>query len=276
MSENTAANDYALAKILNERAIRIFTLVVDHKSTPDTKAINRSYVLLAHELQQIYARQPALKEIPLPICWRVIDNLETIHETAVDYTIETTEAWVDETTGDYVSQAADYGEEHNTKVSKLCIIANIDQPALTPDLEKLLNETDHNIDWFISELDKMHATLSFVSYDTPIITIGDTSYRLKSMRNGKTFEIVSYCLENYPDEFVGLTAIKKHLQLEELGEADITNLRDKLRGSHFEQDGPLQPFIKVSPRKIMIKKTTALTDEQIRSIDAVSRKFNSD
>lgn len=269
MSENTdAANDYALANILNERVINIFKLVVGYKSTPDTKAVNRSYVLLGHELQQIYDRQPALKEIRMPICWRVIDNLEQIHETAVDYAIETLD--------DYITQAADYGDEHNSKVSRLCILANIDQPVLTPSLEKLLNEADRNIDWFISELDKMHATLSFENINTPIITIGNTSYHLTSMRYGKTFDIVSYCFENFPDKFVALPTIKKHLQLEELGEADIKNLRDKLRGSHFEQGGPLQPFIEVSPHKIMIKKSTALTDEQIGSIKAVSKQFFSD
>ena len=89
MSENTDnANDYALAKILNERVIHIFTLVVDHGSTPDLTAVNRSYILLIDQLKQIYDRQPELQKLGNAICWRQLDNLEQAHEfvPAIEFT----------------------------------------------------------------------------------------------------------------------------------------------------------------------------------------------
>lgn len=62
MNENTDnANDYALAKLLNECEIRIFSLLADHGNLPDTTDVNRSYVLLAEELKE-HARQPELKK----------------------------------------------------------------------------------------------------------------------------------------------------------------------------------------------------------------------
>jgi hypothetical protein len=265
MSENTDnANDYALAKLLNECEIKIFCLLADHGNLPDTTDVNRSYVLLAEELKKIYARQTELKKVGQPICWQVMSNLELFHENIGEYK---TLAW------EYVNSGADYGQEHNASVITLCIKSNASKPEVPPEINQLLSEAENNINAFQYELDKMHATLSFESYDTPVITIGNTSYRLRSMRYGKTFDIVSYCLEKFPDKFVGLPAIKKYLQLEKLEDKDITNLRDKLRGSLFEQGGPLQPFIEVSPHKIMIKRTTTLTDEQISSIKSVSKKI---
>jgi len=263
MSENTDnANDYALARLLNERVIRIFYQLDDLRVLPDHASLNRSYVLLANELKQIYARQPELQKIGGTICWRVMDNVEMFHENIGEYKTIAYE---------YTHSGADYGEEHNANVTTLCIKAGIRQPVLSSKLEKLLAEADSSINAFQYELDKMEAKLSFEKITIPVITIGDTSYRLSSMRNGIAFEIISYCFEKFPDEFVGLPSIKKYLQLEELDEADITNLRDKMRGSHFDDKGPLQPFIEISPRKLKIKKITALTDEEVASIKAASK-----
>lgn len=263
MSENTdTANDYALARLLNERVIKIFALLDDQRDLPDYSALNRSYVLLANELKQIYARQPELQKAGGTICWRVMDNIELFHENIGEYKTLAYE---------YTHSGADYGEEHNSNVNALCIKANIDKPVIPPQIKKLLTEADSNIKAFQYELDKTNAILSFEKITIPVITIGNSSYRLTSMRNGITFDIISYCFDNFPSEHVGLTTINKYLQLDNLGKANITNLRDKIRGSHFEDEGPLVPFIEISPRKLMIKKSTALTDEQINSIKAVSK-----
>src|SRR3990167_10186100 len=86
MSENTDnANDYALARLLNERVIRIFYQLDDLRVLPDHASLNRSYVLLANELKQIYARQPELQKIGGTICWRVMDNVEMFHENIGEY-----------------------------------------------------------------------------------------------------------------------------------------------------------------------------------------------
>lgn len=268
MSENTNnGNDYALARLLNERVIHIFTLMDTQNDLPDYSALNRSYVLLREELIQIYARQPELQNAGGGICWRVMHNIETFHENIGEYKT---------TAFDYANSGADYGWEHNAIVNMLCIKANIDKPVIPPHIQRLLTDAESNIEAFQFNLDKMNAILSFDKITIPVITIGNNIYRLSSMRNAVVFDIISYCYENFLNEHVGLTTINKYLQLEELGKPPITNLRDKMRGSHFEDNGPLVPFIEVSPRKIMIKKSAALTDEEFDAIKAVSKHSYSD
>ena len=81
MSKNTDnANDYALARVLNERIITIFKIMDTDRDLPDYSALNRSYVLLREELIQIYARQPELQEAGGGICWKVMKNIELFHE----------------------------------------------------------------------------------------------------------------------------------------------------------------------------------------------------
>jgi hypothetical protein len=268
MSENNdTANDYALARLLNERVITIFKLMDNERDLPDYSALNRSYVLLREELKQIYARQPELQNAGGGICWKVMRNIELFHENIGEYK---------STAFDYSHSGADYGDEHNTNVNMLCIKVNIDKPVIPQHINELVTEAERNIEDFQFNLDKMNAALSFEKITIPVITIGNNTYRLTSMRNGMTFDIISYCYDNFLDEHVGLTTINKYLQLENLGKPNITNLREKMRGSHFEDEGPLVPFIEISPRKLMIKKTTSLTDEQFNAIKAVSKHSYSD
>ena len=268
MTGNTdTANDYALARVLNERVIAIFKLMDDLRDLPDYSALNRSYVLLREELKQIYARQPELQKVGGSICWKVMQNIELFHENIGEYKSLAFE---------YSQSGTDYGDDHNTNVNMLCIKANIDKPVIPPRLKKLLTEAESNIKDFQFDLDKMNAALSFEKITIPVITIGNNSYRLTSMRYGITFDIISYCFDKFPNEYVGLTTINKYLHLENLGKPNISNLRDKMRGSHFEDEGPLVPFIEISPRKIMIKKSAALTDEQFNAIKAVSKHSYSD
>ncbi len=268
MSENTDnANDYALARVLNACVITIFKLMDNERDFPDYSALNRSYVLLREELVQIYARQPELQEAGGTICWKVMKNIELFHENIGEYK---------SLAFDYAHSGADYGDDHNTNVNMLCIKANIDKPVIPPKIKKLLTEAESNIKDFQFNLDKMNATLTFEKITIPVITIGNNTYRLSSMRNGMTFDIISYCYDNFLNEHVGLSNINKYLQLENLEKPIITNLREKMRGSHFEDGGPLVPFIEISPRKIMIKKSTALTDEEFNSIKAVSKHSYSD
>jgi hypothetical protein len=237
MSENTdTANDYALARVLNERVIAIFKLMDDLRDLPDYSALNRSYVLLREELKQIYARQPELQEAGGSICWKVMQNIELFHENIGEYKTLAFE---------YSQSGADYGDEHNSNVNMLCIKANIDKPVIPSRIKKLLDEAEGNVKDFQFELDKLNAKLSFEKMTIPVISIGNSTYRLTSMRYGITFDIISYCFDKFPNEYVGLTTINKYLQLENLGKPNIKNLRDKMRGSHFEDEGPLVPFIEI-------------------------------
>ena len=252
-----AANDYALAKSLNERVINIFTLIIDHSSTPDLTAVNRSYVLLVNELKQIYARQPELQKLGGGICWRVLDNLELAHEfvPAIEFT----------------HSGGDYGEAHNASVSKLCIIADKTTPDLTPHLQKLLNEADDSIATFKSELDKMYAKLKFESISVPTVTIGDEKYRLSSMRDGLALTVIAYCLAKHPNEQINIETLKSELKAAQITAHGLENLRENIRNSHFGGKNPLSPFVTAYPKAILVKQTASLSDEQIEAIKAASK-----
>lgn len=256
MSEHTdIANDYALAKHLNEHAIAIFTLVNDHRNTPDITAVNRSYVLLVNELKQIYTRQPELHEIRESICWRHFDNLGYIHEEA----------------GGYLEYVDDYGQSHNTKVHNLCIITGKENPDITSQLKKILDEADKNVADFRAELDKMNATLAFESMVVPVVTIGNKSHRLSSMREGLAYNVISYCLAKHPNQTVELDALRAELKVADIKAYGLNNLKDNIRKSHFGENNPLSPFVEASPKKILVWKSAALTNYQIETIKAACK-----
>lgn len=123
------ANDYALAKHLNERAIGLFSLVADHNNTPDISAINRSYILIVDELKKLYSREPELEQINEHICWKTFDRLEYIHNDLWEYTNDT---------------SSDYGQSHNAQVNRLCIVNDREMPYLTPKVKKIVDEAEKN------------------------------------------------------------------------------------------------------------------------------------
>jgi len=212
------ANDYALARLLNEHVIKIFTLLADYRDIPDTTAVNRSYVLLANELKQIYARQPELQEIGGTICWRVMDNIELFHENIGEYKTLAFE---------YTQSGSDYGEEHNSRVGMLCIKADKEKPDITPQIQKLLDDADKNYAQFKHELDKMYATLSieYVS-GRPVVTVGDDKYYLTAMRDGLAQTVISYCLKHHPDKQIDLKTLKSEFNEAEIKVPGLNNLRE--------------------------------------------------
>ncbi|MEX0881584.1 MAG: hypothetical protein WDZ34_01780 [Candidatus Saccharimonadales bacterium] len=146
-------NDFALAKALNERVTDIFDLVSSDKL--DTKAINKSYVLMVNELKKIYARNTELSDIEISPIWKHFDIIEGAEYEISEY-IHT---WDN-----------DSGQRHNAKVNKLCIISNKETPEYTPEIKELLVNANKSIadyrrqidqqkrqkandsrDWFISE-----------------------------------------------------------------------------------------------------------------------------
>lgn len=259
MSENTDnANDYALAKVLNERVIRIFSLLADHRDIPGTTAVNHSYVLLSDELKQIYARQPELQEIGQPICWQVMGNLELFHENIGEYK---TLAW------EYTNSGADYGEEHNASVTTLCIKTNASKPVIPPHIEQLLSEADNNIKVFQYELDKMNAKLSIEGFTIPVVTVGEKEYRFSSMREGGlVLDIIDHCLKNHPNEQIDFDTLKSELNELDISVPAKTNIKDQIRKSRFGDDKPLKPFVSAYPKAILVRPLVELSDEQIEQI----------
>lgn len=261
MSENTdTANDYALARLLNERVLKIYTMVIDHRNTPDISNVNRSYIFLIDELRRIYDRQPKLKELGGGICWRVLDNLEQAHEFVPAIEFE--------------HSGGDYGEAHNSSVSRLCIAAKIDAPKIPPQIKLLVDEADKNIAEFESELDKMYATISFESMVMPVVTIGSTKYYLPLMREGLAYNVISFCLSKHPNQEIVIDKLKEEMKKAGIKVYGLSNFNNDTYKSIFGKNNPLSPFMSSSPKSIQVRKTTALTDQQIAEIAKTSTKIS--
>lgn len=256
--QNDPANDYALAKLLNEYAIKIFTSLDVTGSIPDYSDLNRSYIFIVDELKEIYARQPELQKIGSSICWQVIDNLELFHENIGEYkTLEF----------EYTHSGADYGEEHNSKVSRLCIKAKIDKPDLTPHLQQLLEEADTNFTQYKHELDKMYATLSIESISVPVITVGDEKYHFPStMRVGAPLNVITHCLEKHPNQQVDIDTLKSELKEAKMTANGLNNIYSNIRKTIFGEGNTLSPFVRAFPRAVLVRKTTELSDEELEAI----------
>jgi hypothetical protein len=125
------ANDYALAKALNELVkgimVQVYASVgLDKAKDKDLDGLNRAYILLTQELETIYSRSPELQSLkPEPI-WRRYDLLKGSSQAIAEY----------------IHDSGDFGDEHNIRVEKLCIIAGVDTPALTPNQRELVKSTE--------------------------------------------------------------------------------------------------------------------------------------
>lgn len=130
-NETTKANDYAVAKALNDlvNGIMAFMYVAgahDMSREHQLAEINRVYVLLTYELEKIYTRNPELLAIkPEPI-WRRFDVLKYSNWDIKDY----------------IDNTDDTGHAHTLRVERLCIIAGVDNPSYTPEQQKLVQSAD--------------------------------------------------------------------------------------------------------------------------------------
>ena len=142
MSEQKSnANDYALAKHLNDRVVAMFAVVADNfnKDLPDLTDINRSYVLLVDVLKKLYDRNPELSNIRENICWRTFGTLDAIDS----YDLY-----------EYTDDYKNHGIQHISKINALAINAHEEKPDITPELQKVLDEAKINVaafanNWFI-------------------------------------------------------------------------------------------------------------------------------
>lgn len=129
--KSSQANDYAVAKALNNlvNGIMAFMYVAgahDLSKDHQLEEINRSYILVAHELEKIYARNPELQAIKPDPIWRRFDVLK--HS---NWDIQ-----------DYIDDTGDTGHVHTLRVERLCIIAGVDNPNFTPEQRKLVETAD--------------------------------------------------------------------------------------------------------------------------------------
>ena len=165
--DDLKANDYAVAKALNERVTTIFELFArsDTRSL-DITAINKSYVLLVNTLKKIYARNDELKAIERKPVWEYFDIIEGLEHDISQYTND----WDN-----------DNGQSHNARVNKLCIVAGKEAPDYTLELKQIVQDADKAITAFRKQVDdqKLRETVNEAEKDWYI-----PEYKLSYNTNG--------------------------------------------------------------------------------------------
>lgn len=189
-------NDYPLAKLLNTVLLQIVQLVreieaLDLPEDYDWKLgeLNRAYVLLVNELEELYKHEPKLAEIEPKPFWAKYNILAPYYWEILRYLDEPTEK---------------KGLAHINQLDRLCIIAKSDKPELSPENLKLLQEAlkaikDYKAVLKTAESDKeeiddefynddaWYIPEYFVSYNNGEIVINNTLY-LKKTHIGSTID----------------------------------------------------------------------------------------
>lgn len=146
MSENNqpiSSSDYPLAKSLNTEILSIILCVVmaDNLGLPEDYEItelNRAYVLLVNELENIYNQNSKLADIqPSPI-WKRFEVLRTATGEINDY---------------LSNPENDMGQAHIARLDKLCIISEKEDPDLSPEQQKLIEYSTSVVKQYAQTLD---------------------------------------------------------------------------------------------------------------------------
>jgi hypothetical protein len=147
-NQHNKANDYAVAKSLNEYAskvINIFSLyqIVGLHPDFDLKEINRVYVLLVDELHKLYKRNAELANIEYEPIWKQVDYIYAAYDVQkfLERLHESKESPVK-----YVKNHGSYIDYHMAEIDRLCIIADKDIPNLSPKQKKLIKQTQTILD----------------------------------------------------------------------------------------------------------------------------------
>lgn len=188
----TNDNDYTLATLLNAVLLQIVQLVrevaaLDLPEDYDWKLdeLNRPYVLLAYELEELYKQNPKLAEIEPKPFWTKYNILTPYYWEILRYLEE---------------HAQQKGQAHMNQLDRLSIIAESEKPELSPENLKLLAdalEAIKNYREFLkaAELvenddlddDAWYIPEYFVSYKNGEIVINDTLL-LKKTHIGSTID----------------------------------------------------------------------------------------
>lgn len=134
------ANDYAFAKVLNQRVTTIFGMVTSNDTwSLDITEINKSYVLLVNLLKKIYAHNNELSAIEQKAVWEHFDIIEGCEREINDYASSNWDS--------------DTGQSHVARVNKLCIIKGRDNPVYTPEIKLIVQEADEAISVFRKQIE---------------------------------------------------------------------------------------------------------------------------
>lgn len=142
------ASNYIIAKELNERIASIISAVAsayqEHgfgASEAETDQLNKYYILIAHELEQLYSRNDELKNIEVTPAWKYISIIEGDEWQINQYVYQ---------------EHNDAGYQHIAQVKKLCIIAGAVEPLKSPKFLqqlKLIEEADKAISDYRDKID---------------------------------------------------------------------------------------------------------------------------
>lgn len=109
---------------------------------------------------------------------------------------------------------------------------------------------------------EIEAELSFVNMSIPLIDANGHSYRLTTMRVGKAFDIIKYCMDNAANKEVTLDMLKSVLALE-----GVSNINETLKNSHFDKhNGLLRHFAQTTSKTITLKPFTILPKFALEAI----------
>lgn len=128
-NQPTNNNDYPVARVLNNILLLIIGLVrkaeeMDLPEDYEINELNRAYVLLVHELENLYSHNPQLAEIRPEPFWRRFDVLKTVSWRLLNYLDDPDQ---------------DKGQAHIRKLDKLCIIADNETSELSPEQVELFD-----------------------------------------------------------------------------------------------------------------------------------------
>lgn len=124
----TNSNDYPVAKVLNSILLLIIELVrkAEEMDLPEdykTDDLNRCYVLVVSQLEDLYSQNPKLADIKPEPFWKRFDVLKTVSWRLLDYLDDPEQ---------------DKGQAHMRKLDKLCIVADNNTPELSQEQVKLI------------------------------------------------------------------------------------------------------------------------------------------
>ena len=119
--QSSNGNDYAVAKALNSEILKMIALIAmaDLIGLPEDheiKKLNRAYILVVNEIQDLYDQNPELAAIkPEPI-WKCFDVLKT-SSWEINEFLEDPEN--------------DLGQAHIARIDRLCILSGVDAPSFS-------------------------------------------------------------------------------------------------------------------------------------------------
>lgn len=256
----TNANDFVVARLLNTvlllivhsvREIEALDLPKDYDYKLDE--LNHSYVLLVHELEELYKQNPKLAEIEPKPFW-------TKYNILTPYTWEILR---------YLDEPAEKkGQAHINQLDRLCIIANSENPELSPENQKLLAEASEAIkdykvvlkDAELVEYDELdddawYIPEYWVSYNNGEIVINNTLY-LKKTHIGSTIDqLLEQAFKN-PD-----TLFTPKLP------ATARNLSTVLSSAGFDSVQRQLFFPKLSSKGVLFRPTVTFEQVQKDNID---------